>query len=97
MHECCPHCGGILFGDADLVAAWRLQCTEQDFPVIANRVSERTAAQLIGISERKLAELRKHGCGPLVTALPVAGSRFSYDLDALSRFVVAHRTGEDWT
>ena len=96
MLDCCPHCGGSLSGDADLVATWRLQCEAQDLPLIAGRVSERTAAGLLGMSERKLAELRKRGCGPVVTMLPVAGSRFSYDLAALARFAAAHRIGDDW-
>lgn len=96
MPECCPHCGGTLYGDADLVEAWRAQCREAGLPIVAGRVSERTAARLIGVSDRKLAELRKRGCGPMVTMFPVAGSRFSYDLAGLARFAAAHRTGDDW-
>jgi hypothetical protein len=43
-----------------------------------------------------LAELRKRGCGPVVSTLPVDGSRFSYELDALARFKSAHRSGDEW-
>lgn len=66
------------------------------WPVRANRVDERTAAELLGVSPRTLAELRKRGCGPVVSTLPVDGSRFSYELDALARFKSAHRAGDDW-
>ena len=96
MHEICPHCGGELWPVTDQVAAWMEQCAIADMPVIANRVSERTAAILLGVNEKKLADLRKRGCGPAVTVLPVAGSRFSYELSGLARFKAAHQTGEDW-
>lgn len=91
----CQHCGGINHGDDDQVAAWRKECAERFFPVKAGRVDERTAAELLGMSGRKLAEMRKHGSGPMVSALPVAGSRFSYELSGLARFKSAHQT-EDW-
>jgi hypothetical protein len=92
----CRHCGGENFGNDDQVAAWRKECAERFFPVKADRVDERTAAELLGVSARKLAELRKHGSGPMVSVLPVAGSRFSYELTGLARFKSAHQTGEDW-
>jgi hypothetical protein len=96
MTECCPHCGGELWPVSDQVAAWVAQCADADLPLIASRVSERTAAVLLGVSERKLAELRKRGCGPRVSLLPVCGSRYSYELAALARFKAAHQSGEDW-
>ncbi len=96
MLDVCPNCGEELWPVTDQVAAWTTQCAESDLPLIAGRVSERTAALLLGVSERKMAELRKRGCGPVVTTLPVAGSRYSYDLTALARFVAAHQTGEEW-
>lgn len=92
----CPHCGGHVHGDHDQVAAWRIECAENRWTVKANRVDERTAAELLGVSQRMLVELRKRGCGPVVSTLPVAGSRFSYELDALARFKTAHRSGDDW-
>jgi hypothetical protein len=92
----CQHCGGLVHGDHDQVAAWLQECRERCFPVRSNRVDERTAAELLGMSQRKLAEMRKHGAGPMVSALPVAGSRYSYELTALARFKSAHQTGEDW-
>lgn len=92
----CQHCGGIVHGDQDQVAAWRLECAQRFFPVKAGRVDERVAAELLGVSQRKMAEMRKHGAGPMVSVLPVAGSRYSYELTALARFKSAHQTGEDW-
>lgn len=97
MHDFCPHCGAERWSTGDQVAAWTVQCAQADLPLIANRVSERTASSLLGLTEKQLAKLRKTGCGPAVTALPVAGSRYSYELDALARFKAAHQTGEDWT
>lgn len=96
MSQFCPHCGGTVAGDLDQVAAWRLEIAERRLIVRANRVDERTAADLLGVSQRKLAELRKRGCGPVVSTLPVAGSRFSYELLALSQFKSAHRSGDAW-
>lgn len=96
MAEFCPHCGGELYGSADLVARWRSDCAEKRWPIVADRVSEATAARLLGMSVRQLTQLRKRGCGPVVVLLPVAGSRYSYELSAVARFYVAQRTGEDW-
>lgn len=96
MSVCCPHCGGVVSGDRDQVAAWQLECFEKSWRVKANRVDEKTAADLLGVSQRKLAELRKRGCGPVVSTLPVDGSRFSYELDSLARFKSAHRSGDEW-
>lgn len=91
----CQHCGGLVHGDHDQVAAWRKECAERLFPIRDGRVDEKTAAELLGMSVRKLAEMRKHGAGPAVFALPVAGSRYSYELAGLARFKSAHRS-EDW-
>jgi hypothetical protein len=96
MSQICRHCGGLVAGDHDQVAAWRIEIAERRLIVRANRVDEKTAADLLGISQRKLAELRKRGCGPVVSTLPVAGSRFSYELLALSQFKSAHRSGDEW-
>ena len=96
MSQFCPHCGGTVAGDQDQVAAWQLECAEKRWVVKAGRVDEKTAAELLGVSQRKLAELRKHGSGPVVSTLPVAGSRFSYELLALSQFKSAHRSGDAW-
>lgn len=96
MSQFCPHCGGTVAGDQDQVAAWRIECAERRLVVRADRVDEKTAAELLGVSQRKLAELRKHGSGPVVSTLPVAGSRFSYELLALSQFKSAHRSGDAW-
>lgn len=93
----CPHCGGDLLGSEDQVAAWRIICLERCFPLADDRVSEATAAQLLGVSVKWLARRRKIGCGPQWSAIPVAGSRFSYSLQALSQFKSAHTNGEDWT
>lgn len=96
MADACPHCGGLIHGDEDQVAQWRLECAKNDWPLRLGRVDERTAAELLGVSVRFLAERRKRGCGPTVELLPVAGSRYSYDLAALARFKDAHSSGEDW-
>lgn len=92
----CPHCGGEIWGSEDQIVAWRTECTAKDWPIKAGRVSETTASALLGISVRKLAELRKHGSGPVVSSLPVAGSRYSYDLKELAQFKEAMKSGEAW-
>lgn len=92
----CPHCGGLVHGDEDQVVAWEMQCAEKALPLKAGRVDEKTAALLLGVSQRTLAELRKRGCGPVVSTLPCEGSRFSYELAALARFKSFHRSGDDW-
>lgn len=92
----CPHCGGLVHGDDDQVAEWQRECIAKALPMKANRVDEKTAAHLLGVSQRTLAELRKRGCGPVVSTLPCEGSRFSYELPALARFKSAHRSGDEW-
>jgi hypothetical protein len=92
----CPHCGGLIRGDEDQVARWRLECAQNNLPLKRGRVDERTAADLLGVSARFLAERRKRGCGPVVEILPVAGSRYAYSLESLARFKDAHSSGEDW-
>lgn len=96
MPDSCPHCGGLIRGDEDLIAQWRLECAQNNLPLKHDRVDERTAAGLLGVSARFLAERRKRGCGPAFELLPVAGSRYSYELTALARFKDAHSSGEDW-
>lgn len=95
MSFICCSCGAINHADT-LVARWLEQCRNQGWTVKAGRVTEATAALLLGISARQLAELRKRDSGPVVSTLPVAGSRYSYELEALASFKEAQRMGEDW-
>lgn len=96
MTDCCPHCGGLIQGSEDQVARWRTDCIESDLPIIGGRVSEATAAQLLGVSVKWLSRKRKYGSGPQWSSIPVAGSRISYELHALSVFADAHTSGEAW-
>jgi hypothetical protein len=95
MSFICCSCGAINHADT-IVARWLEQCRNQGWTVKAGRVTEATAAMLLGISARQLAELRKRDCGPVVSTLPVSGSRYSYELEELASFKEAQRMGEDW-
>lgn len=96
LADVCPHCGGLTRSDETQVHLWRVECVENKWPIRHDRVSEQTGAKLLDVSVRYLAERRKRGCGPVVSGLPVAGSRFSYELMALARFKAANDSGDDW-
>lgn len=96
MAEPCPHCGGLINGSDDQVARWRIDCKQGDLPIIGERVSETTAAVLLGVSAKWLSRKRKNRCGPQWSTIPVAGSRVSYTLHALAAFADAHTVGEVW-
>ena len=92
----CKFCGGENYGSEDWVMRWREDCRQFDWPIHGDRVSETTAACLLGVSLKWLVRMRKRGCGPQWSALPVAGSRISYFLWDLSAFAEAHTSGEAW-
>lgn len=55
------------------------------------RVTERGAAELLGIHEATLRAMRGNGDGPTAVRVPVAGSRLSYSIIALAEWIEARR------
>lgn len=94
----CVHCGGLNPGGQDLVQHYLQRCEADPdrMVIIGHRVPPKTAARLLGCSEKTLERYRKCGIGPQWSSIPVAGSRVSYTLEALAAFEEAHTHGESW-
>jgi len=55
------------------------------------RVSESDAATLLGLHPGSLKNLRSEGCGPVAYRTPMNGSRWSYRLLDLARWIEERR------
>jgi hypothetical protein len=102
----CPGCGHkFRDGDEDAdrdqeiaahVAAWTAQCEERGWLIRGGRISEKHAAELVGMPKRTLEGKRKQGKGPRYAVASVDGSTYSYDLTELAAWDVMRQVGESW-
>lgn len=101
----CPYCRCGHDEDADRdqeiaarVAAWTAQCEDRRWPIRSGRVSEKHAAELVGMKKRTFEGKRKQGKGkgPRYAVAAVDGSTYSYDLTELAAWDVMRQVGESW-
>jgi hypothetical protein len=73
---------------AERVEVFARVCEALGIQVEANRVSPRTAAELVGMKQKTFDGWRNQGIGPQADRIPVRGSQYSYDLDVLAAWSV---------
>lgn len=77
---------------AATLAALHAACAEAGCPMSGDgRVSETTAAELLGVEAATLAKRRQCGNAPPAYRLPVGAGRVSYRLTDLAQWIEAQR------
>lgn len=78
------------------VASWEAKCAAapDKLPIRDGRVSELTAGELMGLTDRRLRKHRREHDGPRFVYLPVVGSRRSYYLTELAAWLETRESGE---